>query len=190
MGVLSVILGVLMVMAGFSCIFTPLATFLSAGYFVAILFLVYGIMAVVRFFTRRTFGIVELVFGVIAIVLGVMSLMVPGEIGAIDKIILFLVSLWFVVKGLADIFIAVRSKDVLKGWGWTLFVGILCTILGIYSFIHPGVAAMTTGMLIGFFFVESGINMIMFGSVVGRIEDLISDAVADANAVDVDGRDS
>ena len=42
MTVLSIILGVLLIIGGFSCMFTPLATFLSTGYFLAIMLLVYG----------------------------------------------------------------------------------------------------------------------------------------------------
>ncbi len=43
MSVLNIILGILLVIGGFSCMFTPFATFLSAGYYIAILLLVYGV---------------------------------------------------------------------------------------------------------------------------------------------------
>lgn len=44
---------------------------------------------------------------------------------------------------------------------WGLIVGILGVILGIYSFAHPMVTALTAGLLIGFYFIESGIDLIV-----------------------------
>ena len=53
MSVLNIILGILLVIGGFSCMFTPFATFLSAGYYIAILLLVYGVFGLVRSEERR-----------------------------------------------------------------------------------------------------------------------------------------
>ena len=47
MSVLFVILGVLLIIGGISCIFTPLATLLSAGYIIGILLLVFGIIGII-----------------------------------------------------------------------------------------------------------------------------------------------
>ena len=50
MSVLSIVFGILLVICGFACMFTPLATFLSTGYYLLILLLVYGIFGIVRYF--------------------------------------------------------------------------------------------------------------------------------------------
>ena len=43
-----VILGVLMILGGFSLMATPLITFMNAGYFIIILFFVWGLFGVIR----------------------------------------------------------------------------------------------------------------------------------------------
>ena len=48
MTVLTIILGVLMIFFGIFMMCTPLATFLSAGYFLGIMMFVYGIAGIIR----------------------------------------------------------------------------------------------------------------------------------------------
>lgn len=43
-------------------------------------------------------------------------------------------------------------------------MGFLNIVLGAYSFAHPMFAAMTLGVLISLYFIESGFNLIALGS--------------------------
>ena len=88
MTAVSIILGVLMVLCGFSCMFTPLATFLSTGIFLCSLLLVYGIFGIVRFF-RKEAGVPELVVSILAVIFGVICVIHPGETLIFDKLVLF-----------------------------------------------------------------------------------------------------
>ena len=45
---LSIIMGVLLIITGVSAIFTPVLTFLSAGYFITILMFVYDLMGLIK----------------------------------------------------------------------------------------------------------------------------------------------
>lgn len=47
------------------------------------------------------------------------------------------------------------------GWVWTLTLGILGVLVGIYSVVHPMLLALTFGILVGVYFIESGISMIV-----------------------------
>ena len=47
-------------------------------------------------------------------------------------------------------------------------LGVLEIIIGIYSAAHPAVLAVSLGVLIGIYFIESGANMIYLGSTVSR----------------------
>jgi len=49
-----------------------------------------------------------------------------------------------------------------------IILGVLEIIMGIYSAAHPAVLALSLGMLVGFYFIESGINMIVIGCAVER----------------------
>ncbi len=44
-----------------------------------------------------------------------------------------------------------------------IVLGVLELIIGIYSFVHPAMMAVALGLLIGIYFIESGINVIIVG---------------------------
>ena len=56
MGFLNIVLGILLVLGGFSCLFTPIMTFINVGYLLIILFFVYGIAAIVRAISTKSYG--------------------------------------------------------------------------------------------------------------------------------------
>lgn len=167
MTVVSIILGVLLVICGFSCMFTPLATFLSTGVFLCVLLLVYGIIGVVRFFQKES-GVLELIVSILAIIVGVICVVNPVETLNVSSLVLWLIAAWLVIEGLVSIIVSVSERDVRKGWGWGVFAGILGILVGIYSFAHPVLEAVAAGMLIGFYFVQAGFDMIVLGSVAGK----------------------
>ena len=169
MGVLSTILGVILIVGGVACMFTPFATFLSAGFMIAIMMFVYGIFGVVRFFQKES-GVLELIASILAIIVGVVAIIRPGKTLVIDDLLLIMVSVWLLVKGVINIIVSIQSRDQIKGWGWGIAAGVLSIIAGILSFAHPMITALTVGILMGLFFVESGIDMIVFGSAMNFLE--------------------
>ena len=162
MAILSIIVGVLLIIAGFSCIFTPLATFLSAGYFIAILLFAYGVLGIVRFAQKRA-TVIDLIISILAVVAGIAALFYPGGALSLDQIILYIIGAWLVLEGLASLFLAVKSRKINPLWGLELIIGVLGVAVGIYSFVHPGVAALTVGILIGIYFIQAGFNTIILG---------------------------
>ena len=159
MVVLSIIIGVLLIIGGFSCMFTPLTTFFATGYFLGIILLVYGIAGIIRGITHKA-DVLEWVLNILSIIVGLIALFRPGSTVAIDSMLLIIIAVWFVVMGVIQIVLAFKNKGVVKGWYWNLIAGILAIIVGIYSFAHPTFTAVTAGILIGFYFVESGISLI------------------------------
>lgn len=77
MNVLFIILGILMVIGGFSCMFTPLLTFMSTGYFLIILVTVYGVFGIINAIRFKRFGI-GFVFSILSVLLGIASFCVPN----------------------------------------------------------------------------------------------------------------
>ena len=169
MGVLSVILGVLLVIGGFSCMFTPLATFLSTGYYLGIMMLVYGVAGIVRAASHKADAL-EWVLNILAVAVGLVALFRPGSTLIFDRMILIIIACWFVVQGLINIMISFRLKPVKKGWYWGLIAGILGILVGVYSWFHPVLTAVTAGILIGLYFVESGFSLIALGAAAGSGE--------------------
>ena len=70
MKVVSIILSILMILCGFACMFTPVATFLAMGYFFAIMFFVYGLMGIIRAFTKKDMSTIQIVISVLALIVG------------------------------------------------------------------------------------------------------------------------
>ena len=77
MSIISIILGVLLIVGGVCCMFTPFATFLSAGTMIAIMLFIYGIFGIVRFFQKEV-GVLELIASILAIIVGVIAFIRPG----------------------------------------------------------------------------------------------------------------
>lgn len=167
MKIFTVILGVIMAICGVSCMCTPVMTFLEAGYFLVILLLVYGIGAIVRAIMEKNYGL-PFLFGILSIILGVVILVVPGLKLMTDGMLIYMMAIWFLLQGAVGIFMALKQKksEESKGWGWALALGVIGVLVGIYSLVHPMVLAFTFGILVGVYFIESGINFIVLACAV------------------------
>ena len=160
MKALNIILGIIMIVCGIACMLTPAATFLSMGYFFAIMFFVYGLMGVIRAVTKRDLDTINVVTSVLALIVGVIAIVKPGSTLALDAVILGCIAAWFLVEGCARMVMAWKVKDFNKNWIWLFLIGVLGVILGVYSLIHPMAAVITAGLLIGFSFMQTGFNML------------------------------
>ncbi len=172
MTVLSIILGILLVIGGFSCMFTPLATFLSTGYYISIMLLVYGIVGLIRFFKKQA-GVLEMIVSVLAVIVGIICLIYPGKSLVFDRMVLIMIAAWLIIQGIVSIIVSIRLREVRKGWYWGVIVGVLGIVAGIYSFAHPVLTAMTAGVLIGWYFIQAGFDLIILGSAADAVKDAI-----------------
>ncbi|MBR1659858.1 MAG: DUF308 domain-containing protein [Oscillospiraceae bacterium] len=172
MTVLSIIAGILMIICGFCLIATPLITFMGTGYYIVILFFISGIVGIVRGIVKKDFGM-EFIFAILSLLLGIAGLAIPGVALMNNFAILYMSAFWFVLRGILSIILAIRSRKLGAGSDVLvlgIILGALELIMGIYSFAHPAVLAIALGFLIGFYFIESGINMICLGSVLSRLQ--------------------
>ena len=170
MTVLSIIVGVLLIIAGISLLATPLITFLGTGYFVIILFFVIGVFGVIRAIADKRYGI-EFVFALLSLILGIVGFVVPGAALMNNFVMLYLAAGWFFVRGILSIVGAIQSRSAGAESGVValgIILGVLELIVGVYSIIHPTVLAVAIGLLIGIYFIEAGINMILLGSIASR----------------------
>ncbi len=163
MSVLCVILGIILIFGGVACLFTPLATLLSAGYIIGILLLVFGIFSIIRAIQEKG-GVLDWILSILAIIVGIVAMVRPGGSLVIDTVLVYLLIAFFLVEGVLQICIAFKSKAVNKGWYWNLIAGIICVIVGIICLIQPMVAAVTIGILIAFIFIAAGFSLIALGT--------------------------
>ncbi|MBR1482926.1 MAG: DUF308 domain-containing protein [Ruminococcus sp.] len=164
MSVLFIILGILMIAFGFSCMFTPLLTFMSAGYFVVILVFIYGILGIIRAIKDKKFG-VNFVFSILSLILGIVMLVLPDSLIFAENIMLILSAIWFVLMGIMSIVnaVTVTRKTGSKIWILELILGILGVLIGCFAFFRPAVLAISIGILIGIFFIETGFTLMFSG---------------------------
>lgn len=167
MKIFTIILGVIMALCGVSCMCTPIMTFLEAGYFLVILLLVYGLAAIVRSVMQKEYGM-PFFFGILSVILGVVIMAVPGLKLMTDGMLIYMMAAWFLVQGIVNILVSMKQKKAVegKGWIWTLILGILGVLLGIYSLVHPMLLAFTFGILVGIYFIESGVSLIAMAAAV------------------------
>ncbi len=162
MAILGAILGILMVILGFSLMFTPLATFLATGYFVGIIFLVYGIYGIIRAFQKKA-KVLDILVSILALVVGIISLIRPGSTLVFDGIMIFVIAAWFLILGIVSIVQSIRARHVEKAWWCRLIAGICSIILGIICAVNPLLTAVAGGIMIGLFFIVTGFNLITAG---------------------------
>ena len=98
-----------------------------------------------------------LVMGTISLAAGVVILARPVE-GYVSLSILFRCVM--VGTGVSQILFAVNSRDILRGWGWTLASGILDLILGIFLLMYPVVTMVTLPYFVGFYLVFRALYLI------------------------------
>ena len=164
MRVLSSVLGIVLVAFGFICIFSPLAAVLATGYLLCILLLVFGVIGIITTFVTKVVRPFKLIVNILAIIFGIICLVNPGASLVFDGVVIYLMAVWFLVYGVFTIADAIRFRHDVKGWGWNLFVGILGVVISILAFAYPFAAVFACGIMIGLFFIEGGLGMLMIGS--------------------------
>ena len=155
-----------MIICGFSFMFTPLITFMDAGWFIVILVAVYGLIGLIKGISEKTYG-VRFVFSVLSVIFGIAVIFFPRLMLLADGVLIYMVAVWFVMQGFVSVFTAVNVTKRLDSGLWILqlIFGILGILLGCYSFFHPALLAVSIGFLIGFYFVETGFTMLFSSSV-------------------------
>ncbi len=166
MTALFIILGILLIAGGISCMCTPLLTFMNVGYFVVILIVVYGILGIISAIRYKRYG-VGFVFSILSIIFGLCVLFIPQLMLFTDTIMVYMTAAWFVLFGIVTIINSVTITRLTGSGIWILqlILGILGILIGCYSFFHPMLMAVSLGVLMGIFFIETGITLIVSGCV-------------------------
>lgn len=161
MQIFMIILGAILIIGGISCMVTPLITVMELGYFLILLLLVYGIVSIVRAISSHEYGL-DFVFGILSVIIGIIIMAVPGLKAMTTGMLMYIMAGWFILQGIVSIYRAMKIKKDNGGskWVWGVCSGVLCILTGIYSAIHPLVLVLTLGLMVGLYFIVSGIDMI------------------------------
>ena len=171
MSILMSILGILLIVLGIYCAFTPAATFMATGYFIAIVLIISGVAGIINAFRFKVFGW-NLIAGILAAALGILALTRPGGTEIIDGFLIYLLGIWFIFRGCVSVYLSLKARKlpINNGWSLALITGVLGIILGFYSLIHPMVSAIAIGLLIAMYFIEQGMDIIAISRIIRRFE--------------------
>ncbi len=164
----SIVLGILMIIAGFVAMVEPGVSGLFITIVVGWSAIFNGIVQIL--FGFRTHGgwhvALEVLLGVIYIIAGVYLLMHP--VGGLLALTLILAS-FLLVYGIFALVLAFQIRPR-GGWGWVLFDGIITLLLGIMIWVHwPLNADWVVGTLFGISIFMSGITRLMMSLALRRV---------------------
>ena len=155
-------IGIILLIFGMLAIASPLVAGLSIAITIGILLILGGLGQVFFAFNASSFskGILVFILGALTVLIGIAMISQPDA--ALATLTLFLAA-YFIVEGIFEIIWAFQIKPV-KGWGWTLFSGIISLLLGIMIWRQfPLSGAWAIGTLVGIKLIFTGWMMIAFG---------------------------
>ncbi|AUP79997.1 HdeD family acid-resistance protein [Flavivirga eckloniae] len=88
-----------------------------------------------------------LISGIILISVGFWTLISPLES---YQALALLFSIAFILSGISDIIFSISSRNTLDGWGWTLGIGILALIIGVFLLINQDITILTLPFYVSF----------------------------------------
>lgn len=171
MKILAIIMGVLLAIGGFYCMFAPVATYEALIWLFAIGIVVDGVARIVVWNEQRKAGVASgwtLAGGILSIILGVL-LLSNIVLNIITGIFLaYVIAIGMVIGGITRIVAAfqIRNAGPFAGqssWVAILALGLLTTIIGVWFVINPGAVVLTVGFLMGLSIVFSGIALVVAG---------------------------
>ena len=168
MRILTIIGGILMVLTGAFCFSSPGQTFLAFAFVVGLVMVLNGTIHAVAYLSGR--GLHNkgdnngwiLTDALITLLLGILVLC--NQLVA-DTAIPMVFCMWVLVTGILRIEAAthINKEKKQKNFRVTMITGVLTTLIGLFGFINPLVAWLSTTFLLGFFMVMQGINIIELG---------------------------
>ena len=164
----SIVLGILMILAGMLAIASPLFAGVVVVYVVAWTAIFNGAAQIVYGFKAHGGGrmILEILLGLLYIVAGVYILMQPG--GGLLALTLVIACL-LLIYGIFALVLAFQLRP-LAGWGWILFDAIVTILLGGMIWAHwPINADWVVGTLVGISFIVSGVSRLMLSMAVRTV---------------------
>lgn len=163
MRVLTIVMGVILTLAGIWCLINLGQTYAALAFVLGIVMLVSGISSIITYIMghkdEKLSGWV-LAEGIFTTILGIIVLINPFTA---DVMISIFFGMWLMVSGVLRIVGAFEQRKLGLPYGWTLILGILSLLVGLYGFVHPLVAGLALAMLLAIFFIMQGINTIALG---------------------------
>lgn len=191
MRVLKILSGLILIFTGIWCFANQGVSFNALAFVLGIVMILVGIVGACTFLfmKNRPEGLGWLISeSLITIILGIVVL---SGLLATDIVISVFFGMWLIFSSANRI---VGSLTMLRqkspAWGYILGLGTLGLIIGVYSFINVGVAMMSVGMLVAFFFFIYGINVFAMGVALPHVKKKRRKKKEENVAVEIEGNEN
>lgn len=161
----TIILGIVTIVLGVCAITMPFKMFLSLGWLVGVLFLVYGIEAVFGALKKEKKDVWGCILGVLTAFFGAWITVSAVQRALTDLTIAYLVGFGLICNGVFRFFAAYHAykKGEKKQTVMLIICGVLAVIGGMMSVGHPIITMISVGYIIAFSLLAQGIGTVMAG---------------------------
>lgn len=166
MRVLTIISGVLLILTGVFCFANPGETFLSLAFILGLIMVISSVIQGIAYWWGRSDQSDNngwiLTEAILTFVLGVLVL--SSQIAA-DVAIPMVFGLWVMFSGILRVVTAtmINRSNKKANFIWTLIIGLLCGLGGLYAFLNSVIAGLAIAMLLGILFILQGISTLELG---------------------------
>jgi uncharacterized membrane protein HdeD (DUF308 family) len=157
----SIVLGVLMVVAGIIAISLPLATGIFAAIWIGLIFASVGVTKLIYAWQTREDGgfLPKLLVALVYLAAGIFLFVSPLE-GVVT--LTLVLATFLLVEGAIELYLAFQMRSTSSNWGWVLADGIVTLLFGLLIGLEwPTSAAWVIGLILGFSIISSGVSRIM-----------------------------
>ena len=170
--VITIILGVVMIVSGIYCLFTPAMTYLSLGYIVGFNMVLDAIGGISTWSDRKNKGKADgwtLAGAIASLLFGILLLGSAAKQLGVDMMIVYIAAAWLVVTGILRIIRAGRLRKIHKEfqtnllgkhWWVIMLAGILLVVCGALSFANPAGLMVAIGINFGINLMVAGASLI------------------------------
>lgn len=158
------------ILRGILAIAFGILAFLAPGWGIAILVGLFAAWAIIDGVTSLYVGVrhrgaarswwLEVLEGVVGIAAGAIALIFPTY--AATALVL-IIAAWSIVTGVAEIVMAIRLRQEIRGEFWLGLAGVASILFGIVLFLFPAAGALSLVWLIGSFALVFGIFLLILG---------------------------
>ena len=170
--VLLTILGILIIIGGFYCLFSPGITYLAIGYVIGIVMVVDAIGRFIEYANEKKTGTADgwmLAGAIISIMFGFFILSSAVMQIGLDIFIAYFAAFWILIEGIVTIIRSFRMRKLDKALGektgtnivLPVIFGILLIIFGILCILNPLIIMATIGIFLGIAIIITGIQLIV-----------------------------
>lgn len=171
MTVIMIILGILMILGGISCVATPVATFSALGWLAGIAIMTVGFSSVLQYAAgHEKRSIWELLGGICGVLLGGFLILNNFAQIATNIVLAYAAAFWLLVQGICGISEALKLRKLNQNapdnersatWLLVLLLGILTIFMGFACVAQPILSMISVGWLMGASILTSGMKTLV-----------------------------